>query len=76
MPSNFQCSKCIQGNEKSFQQQMIRQVQTRLWMVEVSCIIILIPQSQDKITVYCSMLEKSVVYCHIVTTMKLYKAYQ
>ena len=76
MPSNCQCSKCIEGNAASFHQQRISQGQTRLYIVELSWIIMLIPQSQEPMAVYCSILENSVIYHHIVTTMNLSKAYQ
>ena len=69
-------SQDIQGKAVSFKQKRIRQGQTRICMVEVSCIITLIPHSQDPIDVYCSILENSVMYHHIVTTVILSKEYK
>ena len=45
-------------------------------MIEVSWIIMQIPQLQDPISVYFSILENSVMYHYIVTTMKLSWAYK
>ena len=75
-PSNFQCSKYIQGNITSFQQKIIRQVRHGCVMVGVIWILNLIPHSQEPIAVYCSILENSVMYHNITKTMKLSKAYQ
>ena len=45
-------------------------------MVEVSWIVTLISQFKEPIAVYFSILENSVMYHHIVMTMKLSKAYR
>ena len=72
-PSNLQWRKWSKGNTTSFHQQRICQGQTRLCMVEVSWILTLILQLQEPIDVYFSILENSVMYYHIVTTIKLEK---